>query len=194
MRKTFPIKGICLAAVWAALLAGCAGQGEPSATGSSAMTERSTLLATTGEQTQRTEAAKPTPTPLQPQLSELIGLTGSSDDALIAALGPGEELKSENAEQINGREYSVSLFGGTHELIATLNEQGRVVELAVTLMGGSDYEAIKGAVREAVGHEPDRQTEDSKQRSCSWTIPQGQVDLVEAGGTAALTFSASETP
>ena len=88
----------------------------------------------------------------------------------------------------------MSLFGGTHELIATLNEQGRVVELAVTLMGGSDYEAIKGAVREAVGHEPDRQTEDSKQRSCSWTIPQGQVDLVEAGGTAALTFSASETP
>lgn len=192
MRKLFPIKGICLVAVWSALLAGCAGQGAPGTTGMGAITEQSTLLATTGEHARQTKEAKPTPAPLQPQLSELIGLIGSSDDALIAALGPGEEVKSENAEQINGREYRVGLFGGTHELIATLDEQGRVVELAVTLTGDSDYEAVKRAVQEAAGHEPDRQTEDSKHRSCRWTIPQGLIELVEAGGTAALTFSASD--
>ncbi len=191
MKKRFPISGICLAAVWAALLAGCTGQ--PATPGTSAITEQSTLLSTVSPQAAQTDAVSPTPTPLQPQLTELIELTGSSDDALIAALGPGEEVKSENAEQINGREYRVGLFGGVHELVATLNEQGSVVELAITLTGGSDYEAIKKSVNEAAGHEPDQQTEDAKQRSCSWTIRQGQIDLVEAGGTAALTFSAAET-
>jgi hypothetical protein len=191
MKKRFPISGICLAAVWAALLAGCTGQ--PATPGTSAITEQSTLLSTVSPQAAQTDAVNPTPTPLQPQLTELIELTGSSDDALIAALGPGEEVKSENAEQINGREYRVGLFGGVHELVATLNEQGSVVELAITLTGGSDYEAIKKSVNEAAGHEPDQQTEDAKQRSCSWTIRQGQIDLVEAGGTAALTFSAAET-
>ena len=191
MKKRFPISGICLAAVWAALLAGCTGQ--PATPGTSAITEQSTLLSTVSPQAAQTDAVSPTPTPLQPQLTELIELTGSSDDALIAALGPGEEVKSENAEQINGREYRVGLFGGVHELVATLNEQGSVVELAITLTGGSDYEAIKTSVNEAAGHEPDQQTEDAKQRSCSWTIRQGQIDLVEAGGTAALTFSAAET-
>lgn len=191
MKKRFPISGICLAAVWAALLAGCTGQ--PATPGTSAITEQSTLLSTVSPQAAQTDAVNPTPTPLQPQLTELIELTGSSDDALIAALGPGEEVKSENAEQINGREYRVGLFGGVHELVATLNEQGSVVELAITLTGGSDYEAIKKSVNEAAGHEPDQQTEDAKQRSCGWTIRQGQIDLVEAGGTAALTFSAAET-
>lgn len=191
MKKRFPISGICLAAVWAALLAGCTGQ--PATPGTSAITEQSTLLSTVSPQAAQTDAVSPTPTLLQPQLTELIELTGSSDDALIAALGPGEEVKSENAEQINGREYRVGLFGGVHELVATLNEQGSVVELAITLTGGSDYEAIKKSVNEAAGHEPDQQTEDAKQRSCSWTIRQGQIDLVEAGGTAALTFSAAET-
>ena len=191
MKKRFPISGICLAAVWAALLAGCTGQ--PATPGTSAITEQSTQLSTVSPQAAQTDAVSPTPTPLQPQLTELIELTGSSDDALIAALGPGEEVKSENAEQINGREYRVGLFGGVHELVATLNEQGSVVELAITLTGGSDYEAIKKSVNEAAGHEPDQQTEDAKQRSCSWTIRQGQIDLVEAGGTAALTFSAAET-
>lgn len=191
MKKRFPISGICLAAVWAALLAG--GTGQPATPGTSAITEQSTLLSTVSPQAAQTDAVSPTPTPLQPQLTELIELTGSSDDALIAALGPGEEVKSENAEQINGREYRVGLFGGVHELVATLNEQGSVVELAITLTGGSDYEAIKKSVNEAAGHEPDQQTEDAKQRSCSWTIRQGQIDLVEAGGTAALTFSAAET-
>lgn len=191
MKKRFPISGICLVAVWAALLAGCTGQ--PATPGTSAITEQSTLLNTVSPQAAQTDAVSPTPTPLQPQLTELIELTGSSDDALIAALGPGEEVKSENAEQINGREYRVGLFGGVHELVATLNEQGSVVELAITLTGGSDYEAIKKSVNEAAGHEPDQQTEDAKQRSCSWTIRQGQIDLVEAGGTAALTFSAAET-
>ena len=191
MKKRFPISGICLAAVWAALVAGCTGQ--PATPGTSAITEQSTQLSTVSPQAAQTDAVSPTPTPLQPQLTELIELTGSSDDALIAALGPGEEVKSENAEQINGREYRVGLFGGVHELVATLNEQGSVVELAITLTGGSDYEAIKKSVNEAAGHEPDQQTEDAKQRSCSWTIRQGQIDLVEAGGTAALTFSAAET-
>ena len=191
MKKRFPISGICLVAVWAALLAGCTGQ--PAPTGSSANTEPSTQLNTVAPPPAPTDAVSPTPTLLQPQLTELIELTGSSDDALIAALGPGEEVKSENAEQINGREYRVGLFGGVHELVATLNEQGSVVELAITLTGGSDYEAIKKSVNEAAGHEPDQQTEDAKQRSCSWTIRQGQIDLVEAGGTAALTFSAAET-
>lgn len=191
MKKRFPISGICLVAVWAALLAGCTGQ--PATPGTSAITEQSTLLNTVSPQAAQTDAVSPTPTLLQPQLTELIELTGSSDDALIAALGPGEEVKSENAEQINGREYRVGLFGGVHELVATLNEQGSVVELAITLTGGSDYEAIKKSVNEAAGHEPDQQTEDAKQRSCSWTIRQGQIDLVEAGGTAALTFSAAET-
>lgn len=85
MKKRFPISGICLVAVWAALLAGCTGQ--PATPGTSAITEQSTLLNTVSPQAAQTDAVSPTPTPLQPQLTELIELTGSSDDALIAALG-----------------------------------------------------------------------------------------------------------
>ncbi len=189
MRQRFSIKGAGVIAAAALLLAGCTGQVNPEGTVASTLMEQTTILSSTASGQAQTNAAKPTPAPLQPQLSELIALTGGSDDQLVAALGPGEEIKSENAEKISGRAYQVGLFGGTHELVATLNELGLVEELAVTLVDGSDYEAIQRAINEAAGHEPDQRTEDSKQRSCSWIVQQCQIDLVEAGGTAVLTMA-----
>jgi hypothetical protein len=186
-KRSMPMKknhlaatAVCLCLLAATACTARQEQSSPGGTSAPTVSSPQTLASVLPTATFSTGAA--TPTPVKPSLEQLMDLTGKRDEEWVAALGPGEVIKSENAQQINGRTYRVALWEHTYEMTTTVNELGNVVEVSIWMEEGADYDRALQSISAAMQSNPQKSREGEDQ-TVSWEKDDLHAELTQSAGT-----------